>query len=775
MKRLRIASVSVRGVRGVRDTVKIALGERGLVLRGDNGTGKSSIVEGIRWALLGEMPAAENEDYRTHLRAEGASEVSVELAPRGTIVLRDGTLDDEATTDEGRAFIDHCRRSRPFLRRAELLALLQGEPGQRFQYLAKFFDLAPVDSLERDLEKGLGERRARIEQLENAARRRLETIVEPVSWKGAAPAGVDELERYVLEEAARLGLARGDEGAPLDELAARAAATCGSGSQAARRSELHAAVTEADKMVPPDAPKTALEPLRSAELAATENGLQSLLEGALAHIETRPSRTDCPVCEQAIVSADLVARLKARLALLSDVQQATARVSALAEHWHEFLRALRRLEGVAGYPEPLDQLPRSRDLLERLDRETNLSWDVHGRLERVRTSLRRQHDAIPNDLRASEIERFRRCLERFVTERDGLLANESERVKLVATTGALQAVAVAVAAARKDLSALILEELSDAARAIYERIHGADPDDVTESPRIKFTRQSKGLAKLEGRFAEKSVKEPKLLYSDGHLDTVGIAYFLAMQKLREREDPNGPRILVLDDVVLSVDMTHARALVSVLAERFSDYQVLIATHNQAFAELCKPLHLRRLHIRGWSLEAGPALADHVPGTSRLEHALATTGDVEGLAVVTRPVLEAFFKEASANFGVKLPFEASDLGFADYWDGLRPKLEKLSSTGRIPDVRAILGRLGDPLFLRNALGAHSNDWALVVSLKQAQTEARAALELIDALTCSACAAMVRLPNRRDENSPLACRCPRGAAPTLTVPFATKESA
>jgi len=775
MKRTRITSVGVRGVRGVRDTVEIALGERGLVLRGDNGTGKSSIVEGLCWALLGEMPAAENEDYRTHLRAEGASEVSVELAPRGRIVLRNGTLDDEATTAEGRAFIDHCRRSRPFLRRAELLALLQGEPSQRFQYLAKFFDLAPVDSLERDLERGVRERRARIDGLENAARRHLETIVAPVSWKGAAPAGVDELERYVFEEAERLGLTRGDEGAPLDELATRAAATCGIGAQAIRRSELHAAVTEADKMVPPDAPKTALGPLRSAELAATENGLQSLLEGALAHIETRPSRTDCPVCEQGIVPADLVARLKARLALLSDVQQASAQVSALAEDWHGFLRALRRLEGVAGYPEPLDQLPRSRELLELLDRAPNLSLEIQGRLERVRTSLRRQHDAIPNELRSSEIESLHRCLELFLTERDSLRENESERAQLVASTGALQAVAVAVGAARKDLSALILDELSDAAHAIYKRIHGADPHDVTESPRIRFTRQSKGLAKLEGRFAEKCVKEPKLLYSDGHLDTVGIAYFLAMQQLREREDPNGPRILVLDDVVLSVDMTHARALVGVLAESFSDYQVLIATHNQAFAELCKPLHLRRLHIRGWSLEAGPALADHVPGTSQLEHALATTGDVETLAVMTRPVLEAFFKEGSANFGVKLPYEASDLGFGDYWDGLRPKLERLSSAGRIPDVRAILGRLGDPLFLRNALGAHSNDWALVVSLKQAQLEARAALDLIGALTCSACAAMVRLPHRRDEIAPLVCRCPHGAAPTFTLPFATKESA
>jgi len=773
--RSRIASVSVRGVRGVREAVELAFGERGIVLRGDNGTGKSSLVEGLRWALLGAMPPARGEDFRTHLRAEGACEVTVELAPHGRLVFRDGALDDEATTEEGRAFVDHCRRSQPFLRRAELLDLLQGSASDRFQYLARFFDLAAVDTLEQDLARGIRERRARHQELEDEARRLLQAIVAPVPWTGPGPARAGEVERYALVESARLGLVRDGEAVSCDELAVRAAASRGSGAQWSRRSELHAAAAEADRLVPPDAPKTALVPLRSAELAATENGLQALLEGALAHLERQPARTDCPVCEQGIAPKELAARLNARLALLSDVRRATSAVSSLGDEWYAFLRTLRRLEAVAGLPTRGEDVPRGRELLDQLDRAANLSQKIHDRVESVRRSLRSQHDAIPGELQASEIEKLHACLERLARDRATLVENESERAHLASSTASLQAVAGAVATARKDLSAVILEELSDAADAIYARIHGADPNDVTKSPRIKFSRQSKGLANLEGTFADNKVKEPALLYSDGHLDTVGIAYFLAIQKLREREDAGAPRLLVLDDIVLSVDMTHARALVAVLAEQFSDYQVLIATHNQAFAEQCKPLQLRRLCIRDWTLEAGPALVDHVPGRRLLEEALETTGDVEVLAVATRPVLEALFKEACTHLGVRLPYEATDLTFADYWDALRPKLQKLSSSGRLPDVRSIVARLGDPLFLRNALGAHSNDWALEVPLKQAQLEARAALELLDALSCSSCDAVLRTPNRRDEHAPLACRCPRGTSPTVRVPFATKESA
>lgn len=774
MKRARIGSVHVRGVRGVRETVKLELGERGLLLRGDNGTGKSSIVDGLRWALLGEMPPAKGEDFRTHLRAQGACEIAIDLTPRGKIVFRDGALDEEATTEEGLELVEHCRRSRPFLRRAELLDLLQGSASDRFQYLAKFFDLAAVDTLEQDLAKGTRERRTRMEELEREARRRLESIVAPIPWAQAGPDRVEDVDRHARAEGARLGLAREGESATISDLMVRAAASRGSGAQSRRRSELHAAATEADKLVPPDAPKTALEPLRSAESAATENGLQSLLESALAHLEHHPDRAACPVCEQATSPTDLATRLKARLALLSDVRNACTRMSSLADQWHGFLRALRQLESTAGQAISGEEPSRGRELLDRLDRVPNLSQKIRERLETVRTALRSQHDAIPNELRASEIDKLHACLERLERDRAELERNETERAQLATSTASLQTVASAVSTARKNLAEILLDELSDAAHAIYDGIHGTDPNDVTKSPRIKFTRHSKGLANLEGSFADQKVKEPALLYSDGHLDTVGIAYFLAVQKLRERENPNAPRILVLDDIVLSVDMTHARALVEVLTQQFSDYQLVIATHSQAFAEQCKALHLTRLSIRDWSLTAGPALVNHVPGRALLEEALKTTGDVATLAVATRPVLEALFKEACAHLSVRLPYEAPDLTFVDYWEALRPKLETLSSRAKLPDVRSLVVRLGDPLFLRNALGAHSNDWARDVPLKQAQLEAQTTLELLDALSCSTCGAMLRMANRRDEKAPLVCRCPRGTAPTTTLPFATKES-
>src|SRR5690554_2365914 len=45
----KIKSISITGIRGIKDTISLPLNEKSVLLYGDNGTGKSSISDAIEW------------------------------------------------------------------------------------------------------------------------------------------------------------------------------------------------------------------------------------------------------------------------------------------------------------------------------------------------------------------------------------------------------------------------------------------------------------------------------------------------------------------------------------------------------------------------------------------------------------------------------------------------------------------------------------------------------------------------------------------------------
>src|SRR5690554_5344836 len=45
----KIKSISIAGIRGIKESISLSLNEKSVLLYGDNGTGKSSISDAIEW------------------------------------------------------------------------------------------------------------------------------------------------------------------------------------------------------------------------------------------------------------------------------------------------------------------------------------------------------------------------------------------------------------------------------------------------------------------------------------------------------------------------------------------------------------------------------------------------------------------------------------------------------------------------------------------------------------------------------------------------------
>jgi ABC-type transport system involved in cytochrome c biogenesis ATPase subunit len=92
----KIATIAVRSVRGVRRELTLRLNGSSLILRGDNGTGKSSIVAGLMWALTGELEpsgrakAGTEEAYRSNILEKASAsrvvdDMTMRFRPAGAV------------------------------------------------------------------------------------------------------------------------------------------------------------------------------------------------------------------------------------------------------------------------------------------------------------------------------------------------------------------------------------------------------------------------------------------------------------------------------------------------------------------------------------------------------------------------------------------------------------------------------------------------------------------------------------------------------------------
>jgi hypothetical protein len=129
-----------------------------------------------------------------------------------------------------------------------------------------------------------------------------------------------------------------------------------------------------------------------------------------------------------------------------------------------------------------------------------------------------------------------------------------------------------------------------------------------------------------------------------------------------------PRLLVLDDVLLSLDLDHRRPLIDTLKKHFAKWQVLLLTHNRAWYDIAK----QRLSNRDWqqielfAVTVGdyesPVVVedeDHLYRALRYLEPNVAAGeplDIKAAAVHVRTKFELILKAACERLAVKVPFQ-----------------------------------------------------------------------------------------------------------------------
>ncbi len=188
---------------------------------------------------------------------------------------------------------------------------------------------------------------------------------------------------------------------------------------------------------------------------------------------------------------------------------------------------------------------------------------------------------------------------------------------------------------------------------LYKQLHAPKEQDFDAD----MTPSDAGL-NLEVDFHGTGKVAPFALHSEGHQDSMGLCLFLA---LAERVQGARLEFCLLDDVVLAIDAGHRLNVAKLLKSLQTETQFLIATHELLWArqlqmEGCVNSRTTTRFI-GWSLDGGP-IEGHLSDLLEESEAALAGDNVRNAAASLRYDLESFFHFVADSIRAQPPYSLS---------------------------------------------------------------------------------------------------------------------
>jgi energy-coupling factor transporter ATP-binding protein EcfA2 len=756
--RERLTHLAVEAFRGVPNEWSVEWPDgASMVVRGDNGTGKSTIADALEWYFTGRIEFLAREGRERSIRHVGAPKTRHTLVA----VRTNGSLSGrQSLPPSGRSPWFTSRIPDNFVLRGRTLSDFVEKPkAEKWKALASVLGLRDADQLRLDLqtvknqlEEEASARKDETKRLGSAMRPSLKTISD-VALLAAIRDGCT-----TIGVTAPTSLSQALDPGWLPE-----AASSQPDLRAVELSTLRADIQVAlQSRLSLDGIDTWNSYLLSADASLRDRQRFMAAANTLLASSTYDGR--CPLCGQLANRASIEARVTEALEELQ---------AASAEHERAESSLRRAINGIQVYGNQLEDLRR--------------------RLSDVKV-------APPIDVPTSPVDSILECLKegRRVSDASVREFLQGGHAWLSAASDALTAfpaspsrdsrlveVATLCEQGRRWLSARERSAAASAAFALADRLHATYQRVEVAHYRSILSAISARVAELystlhpnEG-FAAVAIepwtdkglelavdfhgthqRPPHGVLSESHLNSLAVALFLAMAEMfNERLN-----FVVLDDIVNSFDVEHRGRLAELLVKEFDDRQLIVLTHDHQFY-----LHLARrapawitLELASWTFDEGPRPTKYA--TARLIETVRVSladGDIQGAGQKARRALEEILDEACEAMGAALPFRRGHANdrreLTELISGLRSKL-KSSSRAWYSRLDPLLTNLEADVQAALNVEVHTGPgWASI-------QEVEAALQRIQALdgefTCHFCGSRIWAEGSRDAAR---CSCGRSTYP------------
>ena len=316
---------------------------------------------------------------------------------------------------------------------------------------------------------------------------------------------------------------------------------------------------------------------------------------------------------------------------------------------------------------------------------------------------------------------------------------------------------------RKTYVETVLLEIAQQVDALYQKIH---PQENMGQLKLKLDERQRGSLIYGVAFGQQQDIQPQPYYRESHLDTLGLCIFLALSK-RSNTDRT---VVVLDDVLGSVDQQHLKRTLDMLLEQASSYsQLVITTHYRPLRDQFRfarspssPVDL--LELKPWNFDQGIRTGKTVAYAQELQQRLQEDDfrrDV--IASQAGQLFESLLDFISRTYRCKVPHIIEPcFTFGELANSPNKALKKALKVVKLDngtgiselELEPIYCRLNEAINVRNLVGCHFNQWAGELADQDVRDMAALALELADALICPDCGS---LPTSNKSGSYWECSC------------------
>ena len=708
---MKIIDLTIQDFRGIRKRVKFDFNGKNVVILGPNGTGKSAVVDAIDFLFTGEISRLSGRGTRVISLKEHGKHIDSTMKNalvKATIVVDENkhpiqiqrrlekpkvltySGEEDALSKEA---LRIAEKGQHVLSRAEILKYIAAEAGKRSEEIQAILNLNRIEEI----------RRAFVTISRDADRTRESNY----ATLGKSTASVRTLlgvkafsEEQVLQKVndSRKVL----KGQPIlqlkPDLLKSAITPRSSGKKSAvSKDYVKNTLAAVDTILEKDGSEVLQyeTELRSTVKKLTENdeirkdlASKRLLDLGISLIDESGA---CPLCltewktgeldallRNRLLSAEAAAKIEKRIKKLAG--KVEAQVSIMAGHVETLVGHSTKLNLRSAVEDLVDWQNRLTNWInalgaatesyptDTLDKDTSRflaieKWEEH------KTALRAAADDLPllspEQTAWDRLTSLQTLLTRYFDDKE----QYEESVAFASLTRRLSET---YSNAKDSVLGNLYDNVNTEFIQYYRFLHGEDEDEfkselVPDGSSLDF--------KVD--FYGRGRHPPRALHSEGHQDSMGLCLYMALNKRIAEGKVN---LVVLDDVVMSIDSGHRRAICKWINSCFEDLQFIITTHNRTWArQLCTDgvaVRKQLYEFRNWSVEGGPQLEEHSDVWGEIKR-LVDGNRISSAAHQLREHLEFFFEQVCDALRAQIQYRTDgryELG--DYISGAKGQYKKL---------------------------------------------------------------------------------------------------
>ena len=763
------------------------VGPRGLIICGENGTGKTSVIDALEYALKGIST----------LFSTNRMGVSWELAaphvrtgsPDVAAYLSDGTNSFHVTPDSeisqfpediGR-WLEAARSSNFIFRRYMLLYFIDTAPASRYAALEPFLAMDAYSEIEGALNEWIDKFNTQIDFIDSETtliRGRVESAFN-LQDRESVPS-VSGAISHLNAKLTEAGLASCRNMGGLKECEAQINSALGGLGVTKRMEQLVDLKGQINRLGVPGN----LLPMLKALIDAKENydtlvGQARRVISADFLVQARDlvdkhKLSDCPVCEQPINRLQILARLKQRIETDKRIVAANnvvnSKRTALVGPTTIMLSAYDTYVTVRGKIVPQTHLPagyaQAMAFLKELKQVLSYGAPAAEELRKCyrlaegsvtdhKTALQALDNAIALEGGGGRRAALNTALQMVASIKKDIIGHRIQamrRIKLTKQREIVNRLYEHAIRARKLAVQQTLDSVANLANEMYERLH---PVEGIARSTLSVREATNASIVLMTDFHGQS-ENPLLHHSESHLDTLGLCYFLALRRRAADHNPNF-KLLVLDDVIYSVDASHRSRLTGILNDYFSDHQVIVTTHDPIFFQKLRQVFggkdaEYRMFVN-WSVERGPVCGDSTVDIDRVCcKEVRECKSPDELSAACGRFFEMFLRQIAERLKILVvaKFESRH-EINDLWPPVQSKLNKRKNFATANGKT--ISRIDENRWVRNECGAHYNEALIPPSPSEIKDLAEGLAELYAVTYCEKCGQYIS----RQTNGDWRCNC------------------